>query len=160
MQKNVNVMHIARLGLSATNFQEKAKKSIGSFFASQISNGELKIAPKKLQYPKSETPTSQKKAPLLEMNQKRIAASSIDLEHHEDSQDSGLVPKLASKKVIFGVKEPHRSKSDDTDLAYAIKLQAKYNREDNILSSTERTKKGKCTLKRKRIENFFKPQSK
>jgi len=160
LQKNVNVMHIARLGLSAINFQEKAKKSIGSFFTSQISRSELKSAPKKSQYLESELPTHTK-ASLPEMKQKRNAASSIALKHsQDDSQSDGLAPKPASKKVNCEVEEPLESKSDDSDLAYAVKLQAKYDREDNILSSTERTKTGKCSNKRKRIDNFFKPQSK
>jgi hypothetical protein len=160
-----DVTKIVRLGLCAVNFQERAKKSIGSFFRLQNTTSCT-----------TNSCTSQKIHDGLEdrngvsdtkgdddhLNTTKSPLASIS--HQEGGQEDGN----PAKRPKFDVKGATRLDAPlvlNPDLAYAQKLQATYDRENKILSLTERKgnaiyrKNAPCS-KKVRIETFFKPKGK
>lgn len=139
-----DVTAIVRIGLCAVNFHERAKTSIGSYFCTPKNEDSLlkKSNESEITQDDSKTGVNDAVNELVESNVGQGLASKNDEE---------VLTKVEAEKVL------------DPDLAYAQKLQAKFDREDNILSAMDKNRHFKApTLrpKRAKLEHFFKPKSK
>jgi len=206
--------NIARLGLSATNFQMRAKNSIGKFFDSQqattttsagagtgtdTGNDERTTTQCNIQrknicethFGKNDKVGNKRKHTSEENDTKSFFTKNSHKRVHatheheytlstqsKDEEHDAVEIEHSVKRPVINTDYDHREEDvhveSDEDLAYAQKLQARYDKEDRMLSAIERTKSTRtCTSTRthnskssrhckdtRRIDNFFKPKKK
>lgn len=153
LEAKVDLIRIVRLGLCAISFQDILKNGIGTFFQQKapfVRKPDLKSAPPgqcESQIYRTKN-TIDFGSPHIKGVAKR-AKGSI-----EKSSIEGTDAEHNTAKAVIGQKIATAEKGD-ADLQYAQKLQALYDRENDVLSSsTNGANKGKGSGKSK-IENFF-----
>lgn len=170
LESKCDLVRIVRLGLCAVGFQDRAKNSIGGFFNSQPSSKKNDSKPPISQDQCATTNEGESNEGYADVKRKTTSTSHP---HNDDRKRPGTEKehptskdKAKSIQERTATIEPTAKPSvEDPDLSYAIKLQAMYDRENNILSSTEQKKNGKgCSKKatqstepskKMRIDSFF-----
>ena len=154
-----NLTHIVRLGLCAVNFKDRAKESIVSL---------IRCHQKSAQDVGEKRSTDSKNNGNLKSDNLDGAISKIyDKDNFRVTKSQGIKNGTGSNSKSSNQDDHPSSEVDDAkcvdpDLAYAQKLQAMYDRENQILSQNDgrinRSKGNTQHRKKARIEHFFKPK--